>query len=226
MSRGVEMISVGSEAEIVLAERYDNLYLLVPVVWMPGGEAVYFARMRVGIQNGGAFIPAFSGRYSELYRLHVASGEFQKVFPSYDVPVCNRCISDVSSDGHWLAYHGEDGSLVLRDLVSGGEMLVADASNACYLGSARFSPDGGHLVYVALDGPCDEQDAFDVARAVMVDVPFEGQSRVLAESTEAVDWPVGWLDGRPSAPEDLVPRILIGVVRPSPTGTSEGESDR
>jgi hypothetical protein len=75
---------------------------------------------------------------------------------------------------------------------------------------------------------------------------------VLAESTEAVDWPVGWLDGetpifdrvykgfdhrglwvarhpvagRPSAPEDLVPGILIGVVRPSLTGTSEGESDR
>jgi hypothetical protein len=229
----------GSEPEIVLEERYDNLYHLVPVVWMPWGEAIYFARKRVWVESGGGSIPTFSGRYSELYRLHLASSEFRKVFPSYDVPACNRCISDVSSDGHWLAYHGEDGSLVLRDLISEGEMLVADAGPACYLGSARFSPDGEQLVYVELHGPCDKRDAFDVARAMMADVPFGGQSQVLAESTDAVDWPVGWLDGESPvfdrvykgfdqrglwvarhpvaghslAPEDLLPGVLIGVLR-------------
>jgi hypothetical protein len=230
----------GSEAEIVLEEQYDKLHHLVPFVWMPWGEAIYFARKRVWVESGGGSIPAFSGRYSELYRLHVASGEFQKVFPSYDVPVCNRCISDVSSDGHWLAYHGEDGSLILRDLVSGGEMLVADASNACYLGHARFGPNGEHLVYTELKGRCDERDTFEVARTVTVNMPPEGHPQVLAKSTEAVDWPVGWLDGetpvfdrvyqgfderglwlvrhpaagRASAAKDLLPRVLIGVLRP------------
>jgi hypothetical protein len=247
----------GSEAEIVLEERYDNLYHLVPVVWMPWGEAIYFARKHVWVESGGGSIPTFSGRYSELYRLHLASSEFRKVFPSYDVPACDRCISDVSSDGRWLAYHGEDGSLVLQDLASEGEMLVADAGSACYLGSARFSPDGEHLVYVELHGPCDERDKFDVARTVMVNVPPEGRPQVLAESTEAVDWPVGWLDGETpildrvyqgfdqrglwvarhpvadhpvagnsSAPDDLLPGTLIGVLRPSVTVSPRGASDQ
>ena len=34
-----------------------------------------------------------------------------------------------------------------------------------------------------------------MARTVMAEVPFEGQSQVLVDSTEVVDWPVGWLDG-------------------------------
>jgi len=186
----------GSEAETLLEKRYDNLYHLVPITWTSADDAVLFARVRVWLESGGAFIPAFSGRYSELFRLDLASNEFQKIFPLDDTAVCNRCIGDVSSDGHWLAYHGEDGSLVLRDLVSGGEMLVADAGLACYRGSARFSPDGEHLVYVELDGPCDERDAFDVARTVTANVPAEGHRQVLAKSTEAVDWPVGWLDGK------------------------------
>jgi hypothetical protein len=218
---------------------------------MPWGEAIYFARTRVRAESGGAFIPSFSGRFSEIYRLDLASSECRKVFPSYDVPVCDRCVSDVSFDGRWLAYHGDDGSLILRDLVSDGEMLVADAGSACYLGYARFSPNGEHLVYTELEGPCDDRDTFDVARTVMVDVPPEGHLQVLAESTEAVDWPVGWLDGerpifdrvykgfdqrglwvarhpvagQPWAPEELVPGVLIGVVRPSVTVSPEGASD-
>ena len=230
----------GSGVRTMLEETYDNLYHLRPVTWTPWGEAIYVARMRVWVEGGGGSIPTFSGRYSELFRLDLASGEFQKVFPSYDVPLCNRCISDVSSDGHWLAYHGEDGSLVLRDLVSGGEMLVADAGSTCYLGHARFGPNGEHLVYTELEGPCDERDAFEVTRTVTVNVPPEGHPQVLAESTEAVDWPVGWLDGetpifdrvyqgldhrglwvvrhpvagRPSAAEDLLSGTLIGVLQP------------
>jgi len=242
----------GSKIETLLEKTYDNLYHLVPVTWIRENDAIFFANKRVWLESGGAFIPPFSGRYSELFRLDLASGKFQKVFPLDDAAACDRCIGDVSPGGHWVACHSADGSLVLRDLVSGEDTLVADAGSACYLGRARFGPDGEHLVYSELEGPCDERDTFDVARAVMADVPFERQPRVLAESTEAVDWPVGWLDGetpifdrvykgfdqrglwvaghpvagQPSAPEDLVQRILIGVLRPSLTGTSEGGSDR
>ncbi len=241
----------GSSAETLLEKRYDNLYHLEPVTWTREDDAIFFARMRVWVESGGAFIPTLSGRYSELFRLDLASGEFQKAFPLDDAADCNRCIGDVSPDGHWLAYHREDGALILRDLVGGEETLVAGASSACYLGRARFSPHGEHLVYTELEGPCDERDTFDVARTVMVDVPFEGTSRLLAESTEAVDWPVGWLDGEtsifdrvykgfdqrglgvaghPSAPEDLLPGILIGVVRPNVEDerwfTGEARSER
>ncbi|MFO7741756.1 MAG: hypothetical protein R6X31_05505 [Anaerolineae bacterium] len=241
----------GSEVRMVLEETYENLYHLMPVTWTPDGGEVFFARMRVYVESGGAFIPTFSGRYSELFRLDLASGQFRKVFPLDAEAVCNRCIGDVTPDGRWLAYHREDGSLILRDLVNTEETLVADARSACYLGHARFSPDGEQLVYVEMEGPCNGQDRFDVARTVMVDVPLSGQSQVLAESTEAVDWPVGWLDGEtpifdrvhkgfdqrglgvaghPSAPEDLLPGILIGVVRPTVEDerwfTGEARSER
>jgi hypothetical protein len=242
----------GSRAETLLEKRYDNLYHLEPVTWTREDEAILFARKRVWVEGGGAFISTFSGRYSELFRLDLVSGEFQKVFPLDDAAVCNRCIGDVSRDGHWLAYHRDDGALILRDLVNGEETLVADASSACYLGRARLSPDGRHLVYVEMEGPCDERDTFDVSRTVMVDVPFSGETEVLTESTEAVDWPVGWLDGETpifdrvykgydhrglgvaghrvtghsSAAEDLLSGVLVGVVRPSLTVISEEVSDR
>ncbi len=230
----------GGDMRLVLEEQYNHLYHLAPLTWTPDGEAIFFARIRIWTESGGAFIPTFSGRYSELFRLDLLSNEFRKVFPLDDAAACNRCISDVSPDGRWLAYHREDGSVVLRDLVDGEEMLVADASFACYLGRAHFGPGGEHLVYTELEGPCGQRDTFDVARAVMADVPFERQSRVLAESTEAVDWAVGWLDrktpifdrvykefderglwvarhpgaGQPSAADDLLSGTLIGVLRP------------
>jgi hypothetical protein len=225
----------GSNAEALLEERYDDPYHLVPITWTSADDAVLFARARVWLESGGAFIPTFSGRYSELFRLDLASNEFQKVFPLDDAAACDRCIGDVSPDGRWLAYHREDGSLVLRDLVDGEETLVAYASLACYLGRAHFGPGGEHLVDTELEGPCGQLDTFDVARAVTANVPPEGHRQVLAKSTEAVDWSVGWLDGETpifdrvykgfdqrglwvadhsTAPEDLLPGVLIGVLRP------------
>ncbi len=177
----------GSDMRILVEETFEKPYHLMPVTWTPEGDGIFFARMRVWVESGGAFIPAFRGRYSELLRLDVASGEFQKVFPLDDTAVCNRCIGDISPDGQWLAYHREDGSLVLRDLVSKEETLVRDASSGCHLGHARLSPDGEHLVYVEMEGPCDEEDSFEAARTVMVYVPSGGQTKVLAESREAVD---------------------------------------
>ncbi|MFW6135848.1 MAG: hypothetical protein ACOC7N_03405 [Chloroflexota bacterium] len=234
----------GSDVRTVVEETYEKPYHLMPVTWTPAGDAIFFARMRVWVESGDAFIPAFAGRYSELFRLDLVSREFRRVFPVDEETPCNRCIGDVSSDGQWLATHRQDGSLILRDLVSGEETLIAGVSATCYLGHARLSPNGHRLVYVEMEGACDERDTFDLARTVMVDVPSEGESDVLAESTEAVDWPVGWLDdgtpifdrvykgfdhrghwvvGHSAAPEDLLPGILIGVVRPSPTAP-EGET--
>jgi hypothetical protein len=232
-----------SDVRMVVEQTYEDPYHLIPITWTPDG-AVFLARMRVWVEGGGAFIPTFSERYSELFPLDLASGAFERVFPLGDTPVCNRCIGDVSPDGRWLAYHRADGSLVLRDLVNGEEALVADASSACYLGRARLSPDGRHLVCVEMEGSCDQQDTFELARTVMVSVPFERQPRVLAERDEAVDWPVGWLDhetpifdrvykgsdqpdywiaGHSSAAEGLLPGDLIGVVR-SAHGEREGSS--
>jgi hypothetical protein len=94
----------GRKAETLLEKRYDNLYHLKPVTWIREDDAIFLARMRVWVESGGAFIPTFSGRHSELSRLDLASGEYQEVFPLDDAAVCNRCIGDVSTDGDWLAY--------------------------------------------------------------------------------------------------------------------------
>ena len=223
----------GSGQRVLLEKNYEDLYHLIPVAWTPAGDAFFFTRRWIVVESGGSFIPPFAGRYSNLYRLDIETSEVQKVFPLDDETSCSFCIGDITSDGRWLAYHREDASLYLRDLVSEEETLVADASFACYLGYARLSPDASHLVYVEMQGECDKRDTFDLARTVMVDVPFSGQSVALAGSTEAVDWPIGWLDGETpvfdriykgfrdrglwvagesSEPDDLLPGMLAGVL--------------
>ncbi len=218
----------GSEQREVLDERYDDLRHIWPVAWTPSSDALFFARQLL-IEGNGAVLPAFQGRYANLYRLDVGTDQVSKIIPLDEWSDCGFCVSDVSPDGRWLAYHHEDGVLYVRDLDSSDERYVSDG-NSDWVAGARFSPDGSHLAYVEVEG--HDQPRFTGGRTVMVSVPPTEQGVMISERANAVDWPVGWLDGETpilehlsaeghlglwvagesSEPGDLLPGILVGVL--------------
>ncbi len=104
----------GSEQRKVLDEHYDDLYHILLVAWTPAGDALFFARRWLVVEGNGGVLPTFQGRYGNLYRLDVETGEVSTVIPLDERPDCWFCVADVSPDGRWVAYHhdDEDGTLV------------------------------------------------------------------------------------------------------------------
>lgn len=228
--------SDGTAGRTVLEVTKEDSCHLLPLAWTSDRETIFLAR--VLIEGGGAFVPTFPSRYSELHQLDFSTGELRRVVPFEEGESCSRCIGDISPDGRWLAYHTGDGSLIVRDLTAGEERTVAGAGSARSVCHARFSPNGRHLVYTEVEPGRDAPDGFDVARTLMVAVPFSGERQVLADSAEAVDWATGWLDddtpifdriyrsfdhrgywvdGQSAAAKDLLPGVLIGVLAENPT---------
>jgi Tol biopolymer transport system component len=230
------VFGIGEQCK-VLDEHYDDLYHILLVAWTSAGDALFFARRWLVVEGGGAVLPAFQGRYSNLYRLDVETGEVNQVIPLDERPDCWFRVAGVSPDGRWVAYHhdDEDGALYLRELDSGDERHVSDG-NGVRVAGARFSPDGSHLAYVEVEG--HDQPRFTGGRTLLVDVPSAGQAMVLAEGAGVVDWPVGgldgetpildrldaeghlglWVTGESSEPDDLLPGMLAGVLSPTQVG--------
>jgi len=219
----------GSEQRVVLDEHYDDLRRIWPVAWAPASDTLFFARQLL-VEGGGTALPAFQGRYSNLYRFSVETGEVNKVIPLDEGTDCRFCVADISPDGRWLAYHHKDGALYLRDLDSGDETYVS-AGHGDWVAGARFSPDGSHLAYVEVQG--HDQPRFAGARTILVNAPLTEPGVIVSEHANIVDWPVGWLDGETlilergnaegnhlglwvagssQESDDLLPGILGGVL--------------
>jgi hypothetical protein len=183
----------GSRQRLVLEEVHDELVHIIPVTWTPFGDALFFTRQPGDVSQGHTVNPPLRGRYNNLIRLSLGSGDLHNAdLP--DTSGCTFCIADITPDGRWLAYHGDDGALLLLDRIFARTTPIADTAGSCYLGGARLSPDGSHLAYVEMEGDCAD-GSFDTARTVQVAVPFTGSRELLSEAAGTVDWPSDWLNG-------------------------------
>lgn len=175
---------------------------LVPQFWSADGQTLYFSKEPLGI---GGYI--LYGGGSSLFKLDTATKEVTEVIPLGPSDGPQACLDSISADYRYVADHCAQNAISVRDLVNGtysAIQLPTEASNYRFLGSARFSPQGNHLVYaLAQTDQGSEQGWVAITQ-------LNGGSKVILTSEIGIIYTVaGWLDDQTLLLQSINTRVCI-----------------
>ncbi len=160
---------------------------LVPEFWSADGQSLYFSKEPIGLGGNILF-----GGGSNLYKIDISTKEVTEVIPAGPMDGPQACLDAISADYRYVADHCSQNIITVRDLVNGISatiQLPSDFTDARFVGSARFSPNGNHLAYALARG---EEARLQSAVAI---TQLNGGSMLILSGQDGILYSlVGWLD--------------------------------
>ncbi|MEM7114772.1 MAG: hypothetical protein AAF614_20215 [Chloroflexota bacterium] len=177
----VELASINNQAEVDQNMPYVAWFIR-PVRFV--GDSLLYTIDPSG--KGGSW-NAYTGRYSNLYRVPLAGGEVQTV---YECPPDDHsdCIGDISSDNQRLAVTKRDENQIAIVDFAGNVQKVIVGPGEDYIGKSHFN-ENGQLVFLSANTGADLV-AIEEAWLMVVDVPGAAEPVVISQlaSTSIQGW--------------------------------------